>query len=76
MILNYNCVCLFCLGSENDNHTVHFATISSHAEPEEHEDVVSRKQHFWFIHGLVLDQHVSNKMAVLLVLYMLITRGV
>ena len=35
-----------------------------------------RKQHFWFIHGLGLYQHVSNKMAVLLVLYMLITRGV
>ena len=50
--MNYNCVFLFCLGSENNNHTVHFATISSHAEPEQHEDVVSRKQHFlvysWF----------------------------
>ena len=46
---------------------------SSHAETEQHEDVVSRKQHIWFIHGLGLDQYVSNKR---LVLHMLITSGV
>ena len=42
--------------------TIHFGTVSSHAETEQHQDVVSRKQHLWFIHGLGLDQHVSNKM--------------
>ena len=54
--------------------TIHFGTVSSHAETEQHQDVVSRKQHLWFIHGLGLDQHVSNKMDLLSVLHMLITR--
>ena len=41
--------------------TIHFGTVSS-AETEQHQDVVSRKEHLWLIHGLGLDQHVSNKM--------------